>query len=164
VTIQAEIKQTRPFRSKGEEAAVALLRTADLVRRAISVELTPHGLTVQQYNVLRILRGAGEQGLPTLEIAERAIEWAPGITRLVDTLEEKKLVTRKRCAQDRRRVWCRITPAGLDLLEQLDVPMAQAADRAVKSIKSRQLTELVDLLDRWRGGLNAVLNPEEDRS
>ncbi|HET8797010.1 MAG TPA: MarR family transcriptional regulator, partial [Thermoanaerobaculia bacterium] len=70
MSMQREIKQTRPFAGPTQEAAIALLRTADLVRRAMTALLDPHDITVQQYNVLRILRGAGERGLPTLEIAE----------------------------------------------------------------------------------------------
>ncbi len=91
--IQQEIKQTVPFQSKAEEAAIALMRTADLVRRGVEAIVAPYGITSQQYNVLRILRGAGEKGLPTLEIAERMIEQTPGITRLIDRLERKYPVT-----------------------------------------------------------------------
>src|SRR3954469_19439406 len=119
-SIQHELKQTRPFASKGEEAGVALMRTADLLRRHVAVVLAPFDITEQQYNVLRILRGAGEKGLPTLDIAERMIEETPGITRLIDRLESKKLVARKRCATDRRQVFCLITRPGLDLLARLD--------------------------------------------
>lgn len=162
MSIQTEIKQTKPFRSRGEEAAVALMRTADLIRRSIGMVLEPHGLSVQQYNVLRILRGAGKDGLPTLEIAQRAIEQAPGITRLVDTLERKKLVTRKRSDDDRRCVYCRITPAGQALLAALDAPMAHAADRAVQSVKPRQLADLIASLDLVRKGLHAMLNEKEN--
>lgn len=130
------------------------MRTADLVRRSIGTVLEPHGLSVQQYNVLRILRGAGGDGLPTLEIAERAIEQTPGITRLVDTLERKKLVSRKRSADDRRCIYCRITAAGEALLAALDRPMAAAADRSVKFVKPRQLADLIASLDLLRKGLN----------
>ena len=91
-TIARELKQKKPFPSKAEEAAVTLMRTADVLRRFIGTVIEPHGITSQQYNVLRILRGAGERGLPTLEIAERMIESTPGITRLIDRLETKKLV------------------------------------------------------------------------
>src|SRR5258706_5345171 len=87
-----ELKQTRPFPSKAQEAAVALMRTADVLRRLRSAIVEPNGMTAQQYNGLRILRGAGELGLPTLEIAERMIESTPGITRLIDRLGTKKLV------------------------------------------------------------------------
>src|SRR5229473_5817955 len=115
-TVLEEIRQRRPFPSVAHEAIVALLRTADLVRRQVATLVEPHGITPQQYNVLRILRGAGEKGLPTLEIAERMIEQTPGITRLIDRLQTKNLVARERCLTDRRQVFCRITPAGLSLL------------------------------------------------
>src|SRR5207244_13083574 len=82
-TIVQELKQTKPFPSKAQEVAVSLLRTADVLRRLVGAVVEQKGITVQQYNVLRILRGAGEQGLPTLDIAERMIETTPGITRLI---------------------------------------------------------------------------------
>ena len=85
-SIRDEIKQKRPFRSSADEAVVTLLRTADRLRTALSSVVEPHGITLQQYNVLRILRGAGTDGLPTLEIAERMIGQAPGITRLLDRI------------------------------------------------------------------------------
>src|SRR5918998_6288391 len=118
-----ELKQTKPFPAKSQEAAVALMRTADLIRRSVSGVIEPHGITTQQYNVLRILRGAGEAGLPTLDIAERMIEQTPGITRLIDRLEAKRLVSRERCLTDRRQVFCRITAEGLTLLAALDRPL-----------------------------------------
>ncbi|MFP5247340.1 MAG: MarR family winged helix-turn-helix transcriptional regulator, partial [Thermoanaerobaculia bacterium] len=116
MTLRDELKQTRPFVTRTQEAALALLRTADLVRRSIGAVVEPEGITMQQYNVLRILRGAGEKGLPTLEIAERMVEQTPGITRLIDRLETKQLVGRERCPTDRRQVFCRITKEGLALL------------------------------------------------
>ncbi len=148
--IQQEIKQKRPFGSKAQEATIGLMRTADLVRRAVGDIVEPCGITPQQYNVLRILRGAGENGLPTLEIAERMIEETPGITRLIDRLETKRLVSRKRCKEDRRRVWCRITPEGLALLDKLDGPIRDADSLALGSLTSKELTQLVSLLDRAR--------------
>src|SRR5437867_4356503 len=96
--IERELKQTRPFPSRRQEAAVALLRTADRLRHLLTRWLEPAGITAQQYNVLRILRGALPGPLPTLEIAERMIERTPGITRLLDRLEAKRLVGRERCA------------------------------------------------------------------
>jgi DNA-binding MarR family transcriptional regulator len=148
--IVQELKQTKPFPSKAQEAAVSLLRTADVLRRLTAAVVEPKGITTQQYNVLRILRGAGERGLPTLEIAERMIEITPGITRLIDRLETKKLVARERCADDRRQVFCRITPGGLSLLAILDTPMLQATDAALGILKKTELTSLIDLLDRTR--------------
>src|SRR6185503_4447948 len=114
--VQREIRQTRPFRSRSQEGVIALLRTVDLVRRRLTSVVDEHGITLQQYNVLRILRGAGAQGLPTLDIAERMIEHAPGVTRLLDRLEAKDLVRRERRRQDRRQVFCYATPTALKLL------------------------------------------------
>ena len=85
------------------DTMVALMRTADLARRTITGVIEPHGLTPQQFNVLRILRGAGAEGLPTLEVANRMIEQTPGITRLLDGLEAKELIKRQRCPKDRRQ-------------------------------------------------------------
>src|SRR6476660_6078934 len=119
--ILEEIRQTKPFASAGQEALLGIFRTADLLHREINRLIEPHGISGQQYNVLRILRGAGEKGLPTLGVAARLVEQTPGITRLLDRLEKKKLIRRRRCADDRRQVLCEITPAGLDLLAGLDV-------------------------------------------
>jgi DNA-binding MarR family transcriptional regulator len=148
--IQQEIKQTRPFQTRAQEAAIALMRTADNVRRAVAAIVEPLGITPQQYNVLRILRGAGEKGLPTLEIAERMIEQTPGITRLIDRLERKRLVSRERCPTDRRQVFCRITREGLALIATLDVPITDADHLAMSSLNSRELAQLVKLLDKAR--------------
>ncbi|HET9212993.1 MAG TPA: MarR family transcriptional regulator [Thermoanaerobaculia bacterium] len=150
--LQREIRQGKPFRSRGQEVVVALLRTADLVRRTVGRALEPHDITLQQYNVLRILRGAGEQGLPTLEIAERMIEQAPGVTRLLDRLEAKGLVRRQRCAQDRRQVLCWLTPAGLELVERLDEPVDAADAEAVAMLTPEEQEKLLRMLDAIRSG------------
>lgn len=155
--LQRELKQTRPFVAPTQEAAVALLRTADLVRRSLLSVVEPHDITVQQYNVMRILRGAGEKGLPTLEIAERMIEQTPGITRLIDRLEVKQFVERERSSTDRRQVFVRITPHGLSLLAGLDDPIQEAEREALGVLSDRQLAQLLTLLERARNGLNAAL-------
>ena len=157
MTLRDDLKQTKPFAAPTQEAAVALLHTADLVRRSVAAVVEPHGITPQQYNVLRILRGAGTSGLPTLDIVERMVEQTPGITRLVDRLESKKLVIRERCATDRRQVFCRITKSGLDLLTHLDQPLRAAEDEALATLSSKQLGQLVALLDKARTGLHAAL-------
>jgi MarR family transcriptional regulator, organic hydroperoxide resistance regulator len=148
--LQREIRQGKPFRSRDQEVVVALLRTADLVRRTVGRALEPHDITIQQYNVLRILRGAGEQGLPTLEIADRMIEQAPGVTRLLDRLELKGLVRRQRCAQDRRQVLCWLTPAGLELVERLDEPVDSADAEAVAMLTPEEQERLLRMLDAIR--------------
>lgn len=138
------------FRSREQEAAVGLLRTADAVKRHFSSVIESHGITLQQYNVLRILRGAGPEGLPTLTVGERMIEQTPGVTRLIDRLEKKNLVVRVPCSKDRRRVYCRITPEGLTLLEELDEPIDRADAQAVSVLPSSDLDSLIEMLDRVR--------------
>jgi DNA-binding MarR family transcriptional regulator len=150
--LQKEIRQGKPFRSRGQEVVVSLLRTADLVRRVVSRVLEPYDITAQQYNVLRILRGSGEKGLPTLEIAERMIEHAPGVTRLMDRLEAKGLVRRERCPEDRRQGLCWLTTAGTDLVERLDEPVDSADAEAVAMLGPEEQERLLRLLDAVRSG------------
>lgn len=163
MSIEHDLKQTRPFATRSEEAAVSLMRTADLVRRVVSLVVEPHGITVQQYNVLRILRGAGERGLPTLDIADRMIEQAPGITRLVDRLERKSLVLRERCATDRRQIFCRITSQGLDLLTSLDEAIRDADASALAALPPDELKQLIEILDRARNGLSTAVSRRPER-
>src|SRR5688500_15147865 len=116
-TVQTEIKQGRPFRSAAQEATIALLRTASVVGRTISRVLEPSGLSFAQYNALRIIRGSGAGGIPTLAIRERMIEEGTTITRLLDKLEDAGLIRRERSYPDRRQVICAVTDAGRKLLE-----------------------------------------------
>lgn len=155
--LQEEIRQTRPFRNAAQEASLALLRTADLVRRLGTAQLARYDLTLQQYNVLRILRGA-KGPLPTLEIAERMLEQAPGITRLIDRLEAKQLVTRVPCKTDRRQVHCHITDSGLGLLETLDPVMNAADGRLERVLAPEQLQQLIETLAVAREALTADLH------
>jgi DNA-binding MarR family transcriptional regulator len=143
-------KPPENFRSREQQATLGLLRTADAVKRSLAQVIEPHGITPQQYNVLRILRGAGPDGLPTLSIGERMIEQTPGVTRLVDRLERKGLVARTPCPKDRRRVFCRMTTKGLDLLKELDDPINRWDSLAVSVLPPSDLDLLVDLLDRVR--------------
>ena len=148
--LQAELGQSRPFRSRRQEAAIALLRTADEVRRRLASAVEPHGVTLQQYNVLRILRGADPDPLPTLDIRNRMIERMPGITRFLDQLEGRGLVRRARSAEDRRVVLCWITPAGLDLLAAMDDEVDRADEASVGRLDEDELTRLIDLLGAVR--------------
>lgn len=154
--LQEEIRQTRPFRNAAQEASLSLLRTADLFRRLGAATLAPYDLTLQQYNVLRILRGANGP-LPTLEIAERMLEQAPGITRLVDRLEAKQLVERVPCKSDRRQVHCHITPTGLALLETIDPKIDEADGLLERALTPEQLQQLIDALAAARETLTADL-------
>jgi DNA-binding MarR family transcriptional regulator len=148
--LQQEIRQNKPFRSSAEEALLGLFRTVDHARRALTGVVSPCDLTLQQYNVLRILRGAGEAGLPTLEVAARMIEQAPGVTRLLDRMEAKGLVRRDRCTNDRRQVLCYITPEGTRQLAMLDDPMFEAARRVMSRLPEKDVRTLIRLLDALR--------------
>jgi MarR family transcriptional regulator, organic hydroperoxide resistance regulator len=148
--LREELKQVRPFRSQQHEAALALLRTADMVRRTIGRAVEPQGLSFEQFNVLRILRGAGADGLATLEVAERLVEATPAITRLLDKLESKGLVERERSSEDRRRIVCRVTKAGLKLLAENDDAVEAAHKEAFTGLNREQVRSLVELLGTMR--------------
>jgi DNA-binding MarR family transcriptional regulator len=148
--LQREILQRRPFASRGQEVLVGLLRTTDLVKRRLTEIVGAQELTLQQYNVLRILRGAAPEGLPTLEIAARMIEQAPGITRLLDRLVHKGLVRRVQGSHDRRRVRCVIQQRGLRKLSALDAPMGSAHRACLGGLTSGEQASLLELLDRIR--------------
>src|SRR3982751_5487970 len=136
--LREELKQTRPFQSPAHEALLSVLRTAAVVQRVTAQVVEPSGITVQQYNVLRILRGAGDAGLPTLAIRDRMVEEAAGITRLLDKLEAAGYVVRERSTPDRRQVVCRITPTGLQLLAGLDRPVDAANETAFASLGDQE--------------------------
>ena len=148
--LQAEIAQRRPFHSIKAEVTVGILRTAALIERHFAQVVARTGVTVQQYNVLRILRGAGVDGLPTLVIRDRMIHAAPGITRLLDKLEKAGLARRERASPDRRQVFCYITPKGLEVLAQLDEEMRRADDVAVGTLDEAQQRQLIKLLEGVR--------------
>ena len=148
--LQQELRQRKPFQSAGHEAIVGLLRTADLVRRQAAALVEPHGITLQQFNVLRILRGGGDAGVATLDVADRMVEQAPGITRLLDRLEVKGLVRRQRCTKDRRQNLCWITADGRALLEGLDQPVRRATEACVGGLSRADQSTLIRLLDAIR--------------
>jgi DNA-binding MarR family transcriptional regulator len=148
--VQREIRQSKPFRSTAQEATIALLRTASVVSRALARVVEPSGLSLAQYNALRIIRGAGTGGIATLSIRERMIEEGTTITRLLDKLEDADLIRRERSFPDRRQVLCFVTDAGRKLLESLD-PVVNAADEeAVASLSEAQLDRFIELLDAVR--------------
>lgn len=148
--IQAEIKQSRPFPSIEEEAFLNVLRTANALSQGASELLKAHDLTLTQYNVLRILRGAGEKGLTAGEVGERMITRDPDVTRLLDRLEKRGLAERWRCTHDRRVVWTRITQAGLDLIAPLDQPVTDLHRAQLSHLGQDRLEKLIDLLEATR--------------
>jgi DNA-binding MarR family transcriptional regulator len=148
--IVEELKQTRPFATKAQEATVALLRTTDVVRRRLARAVEPEGITLQQYNVLRILRGMGGEPMSALEVGERLIEQTPGVSRLLDRLVSKGLIRRDRSGRDRRRLECSITRQGLELLARLDEPIVRADTDALHGLTAREIATLNELLTRIR--------------
>jgi DNA-binding MarR family transcriptional regulator len=149
-TVQAETKQRKPFRLREEEAFVNLLRTADVLLQGVAETLKPQRLSPTQYNVLRILRGAEPKGLACREISERMITRDPDVTRLLDRLEHRGLVTRARSRADRRVITTRITNNGLQILETLEAPIGDLHMRQLGHLKAAQLRTLIELLERAR--------------
>ena len=129
---------------------MALQRTADRLHWQLSEMLKAHGLSPTQYNALRILRGAGEEGRSCSEIAERMINRDPDITRLVDRLERRRLVVRSREGRDRRVITTRITHAGLELLQSLDRPIEEFNRKLLGHLGEQQLRTLIELLEAAR--------------
>jgi len=148
--VQGEIRQGKPFRSLAQEATIALLRTASVVGRAVARAVEPSGLSLAQYNALRIVRGAGVAGIPTLAIRERMIEEGTTITRLLDKLEDGGLIRRERSLPDRRQVICHATAAGKRLLDQLDPRVDESDEQAMAALDDEQLEQLVATLDAVR--------------
>jgi len=148
--LQTEIKQTKPFSSLEEEAFLALQLTADRLSGRGAEFLKQHGLSPAQYNTLRILRGAGPQGLTCSEVGERMINRDPDITRMLDRLERRGLVQRSRHAKDRRVVLTHITPEGLELVSRLDRPMTQFHRKLLGNVGESRLKSLLRLLDGVR--------------
>lgn len=148
--LKIELKQTRPFRSLQHEGALAVQRTAAELEHAFERAMKPYGVTATQYNVLRILRGAGRAGLCRNEIGGRMVRRVPDVTRLLDRLEETKLIVRERGGDDRRFVTTRITAAGLKLLAALDPVVDALHDAQLGHLGEGRLRTLIDLLGRVR--------------
>ncbi|MCG6955105.1 MAG: MarR family transcriptional regulator [Gemmatimonadetes bacterium] len=146
----------RMYWSPEQEALLTLLRSADLAKNRFSHLFEDAGITFQQYNVLRILRGAGEQGLPTLEVGKRMIERTPGVTRIIDRLKAKGLVERQRGAVDRRRVWCRLSAPGLALLDRLDGPVSRTDLSIFEGMPRSELKLLTQTLERLSSRLSTI--------
>jgi DNA-binding MarR family transcriptional regulator len=148
--LKADIKQSRPFRALEEEVFLNLLRTTDALQRAEAELLKTAGLSSAQYNVLRILRGAGADGLRCAEVSHRMVTRDPDVTRLLDRLEARALIRRARDEEDRRVVTTRITEAGVKLIAGLDEPLADLHRRQLGHLNAASLRALNDLLERAR--------------
>ena len=146
----SEIKRKKPFAGAELEAFLNLQRTADALARGLAEALKPAGLSGPQYNILRILRGAGAGGCVCRELGERMVTRDPDITRLLDRLETRDLVARERGREDRRVVKTRVTEKGLRLLESLDAPVADLHRRLLGHLGARRLRALIELLEMAR--------------
>jgi DNA-binding MarR family transcriptional regulator len=148
--LREQIRQTRPFQSKEEEALLNLRRTADCVHRAFQQIMRPYGLTETQYNALRILRGAGDSGLRCSEVGDRLVSHDPDITRLLNRLERRELIHRQRDEKDKRVVYTVISDAGRELLKELDLIVGQSVQSLLGHLSAAKLDSLIDLLEQAR--------------
>lgn len=151
-SLQNELKKRGPFDSIEQEAMLALMRTTDLLENRLARLLRDFGLTLTQYNVLRILRGEGKP-MPCLEVAERMIQVAPAITRVVDQLLKLKLITKTQSESDRRVFEIELTPAAAKLLKSLDQPVLDLHAWLLASAKKSDLRSLVRTLEEVRSGI-----------
>lgn len=151
--LKDEIRQSKPFASLEQEAFLSLGRTWAVLDHAFSEAIKPYGITLTQYNVLRILRGAGEAGLCRADIMQRLIAKVPDATRLLDRLEEAGLIARERGSADRRFVNTTITKAGLKLLASLDEPVQALHRRHLSDLTKSEQRSLIDLLARVRASV-----------
>jgi DNA-binding MarR family transcriptional regulator len=150
--LEKEIRQSRAIRLLEEEASLNIVRTADVLMAKVMDVLKPYGLSATQYNVLRILRGAGAAGATCKDVASRMLTRDPDITRLMDRLDKRGLLTRDRAKEDRRFVTTRLTAAGLDMVDELDGPVERLHRKQMKHMKAGQLRRLVGLLEEVRSG------------
>ena len=148
--MQKELKQKKPLGSREEEAYLSILRSAEALSWAVTELLKGADLTPTQYNALRILRGAGEEGASCSEVGDRMVTKDSDITRLLDRLEKRGLITRERGVEDRRRITTRITDEGLQLLAELDEPVVELQRRQLGHLGAMRLSALIDLLDAAR--------------
>jgi len=148
--LKDEIRQTKPFSSAAEEAFLNLQRTSAALGREFDVLLKPLGLTSTQYNVLRILRGAGPEGLLCRQLGERMVTPDPDITRLLDRMEKRNLISRTRDSRDRRVIFTRITEEGLALLETLDEPVNDFHRKRLAHLDKKSVRSLIRLLEAAR--------------
>jgi DNA-binding MarR family transcriptional regulator len=158
-SLKLEIAQQPPFFSMEEEAVLNLMRTADFMHRAFHRKTRSWGVTSTQYNVLRILRGAQPVGLTCSAIGDRMITADPDITRLLSRLKALKLVRQLRDKHDRRVVWTQISPAGLQLLKEMDPVIQQLPVDLLGHLDRAELAELIRLLELARSRSEDAQSP-----
>ena len=150
----ADLKQKKPYKTLEEEVFINLQFTADALMRGMAGVLKQSGISPTQYNVLRILRGAGATGLSCREIGTRMITRDPDVTRLLDRLEKRDYLQRAREDKDRRVITVRITDEGLSVLATLDAPVENLHSELLGHVKKKKLADLSELLDVARGEMS----------
>ena len=149
-TLQHELKKRQPFEAPDQEAALSILRTGDQLELHFARLFREYGLTPSQYNILRILRGEGKP-LPILEIASRTITVVPGITGLIDRLEQGGFVSRVRhCEKDRRVIHVALTDAGTNILAALEEPLRALHQKLLGHLTPKESKDLIRLLEKAR--------------
>lgn len=151
--LQQELSQSKPFSSTAEEALLALVRTADRISLAEERFFREHDITPTQYNVLRILRGAGEEGRTCKELRQRLISHVPDVTRLLDRMEREGWIERARNRPDRRIVTTTLTPSGRALVDKLDKPVEQFIQNVMGGVDESHLGGLISVLEEMRAKL-----------
>ena len=147
--LQQELKKKRPFELPEQEAALSIVRTSDQLQIRFARLFREYGLTPSQYNVLRILRGEGKP-LPVLEVASRTVTVVPGITGLIDRLEQAGFVNRLRCEKDRRVIYVALTGHGTKTLAVLDEPLFALHRKLTGHLSQGDLKDLIRLLEKLR--------------
>ena len=150
--LQEELRQSKPFGSLEHEALLSIERTAAILSHGVADALRRYEITPTQYNVLRILRGAGEQGLSRNDVRDRLVAQVPDVTRLLDRMEEMALVARERAEDDRRVVFARLTRKGAQLLARIDEPVSRLHHRQLGHLGAAKLRALIELLAEARNG------------
>jgi DNA-binding MarR family transcriptional regulator len=152
-SLRREISQSVPFANPAVEALLTLQRTSDELNGEAAAFLKAHGITIAQYNALRIVRGAGAEGISTHDVGKRLVKRDPDVPRLLERLAAAGFVERRRCAEDRRVTRCLITPQGVMLLEQLAPLIDELHARQFGMLSEAEQVTLVKLLDRVRARL-----------
>jgi DNA-binding MarR family transcriptional regulator len=153
-SLATTLKQNRPFVSLEQEVYLSILRTASELSYAVDQFFRPFDITPSQYNVLRILRGAGTDGLCRNEISERMVTATPDMTRLLDRMEKSGWVTRKRAVEDRRQVSTHITMAGMELLARLERPTGDFVTPLFAGATTSDLKTVLKVNDQIRAKLS----------
>lgn len=153
-SLATALKQNRPFVSLEQEVYLSILRTASELSYGIDQYFRPFDITPSQYNVLRILRGAGTDGLCRNEISERMVTATPDMSRLLDRMEKAGWVTRERAEGDRRQVSTYITKSGMELLERLETPTRDFVTRLFAGASVSDLKTVLKVNDQIRTKLS----------